>query len=59
VKSSHSLDTIRIRFDDEHLVGNAGLLLTAALMRRLGLVELPRQKFDLGKVPGRAKHRAG
>jgi hypothetical protein len=54
VKASHSLDKVRTRFDDEHLVGNAGLLLPATLMRRLGLVELLRQKVDLGKVPGRA-----
>jgi hypothetical protein len=53
VKASHSLDKVRTRFDDEHLVANAGLLLPATLMRRLGLVELLRQKVDLGKVPGR------
>jgi hypothetical protein len=54
VKASHSLGTIRTRFDDEHLVANAGLLLPATLMRRLGLEELLRQKVDLGDVPGRA-----
>lgn len=54
MKASHSLDTIRVRFDDEHLVGSAGLLLPATLMGRLGLVELLGQRVDLGNVPGRA-----
>jgi hypothetical protein len=54
VKASHSLDTIRTSFDDEHLVANAGLLLPATLMRRLGLEELLRERVDLGDVPGRA-----
>ena len=55
MKASHSFDTIRTRFDNEQLVGNAGLLLVATLIRRLGLEELLRQEVDLGDVPGRAE----
>jgi hypothetical protein len=54
VKASHSLDSIRTTFDEEHLVGNAGLLLVATLMQRLGLERLLREQVDLGDVPGRA-----
>jgi hypothetical protein len=54
VKASHTIDAIRTRFDDEHLVANAGLLLPATLMRRLGLEELLPEKVNLGDVPGRA-----
>jgi Transposase DDE domain group 1 len=54
VKASHTLEGIRTTFDDKHLVANAGLLLPAILMRRLGLEELLRQRLDLGGVPGRA-----
>jgi hypothetical protein len=54
VKASHTVDTIRTTFDDEHLVANAGLLLVATLMQRLGLEQLLREKVDLGAVPGRA-----
>jgi len=54
VKVSHSLDAIRPTFDDERLVANAGLLLPATLMQRLGLRELLQERVDLGDVPGRA-----
>lgn len=54
MKASHSLDTIRTRFDDEHLVANAGLMLLATLMQRLGVEQLLRQRVDLGGVPGSA-----
>jgi hypothetical protein len=36
VKASHTLDSVRTSFDEEHLVANAGLLLPATLMQRLG-----------------------
>ena len=54
MKASHSLDSIRISFDEEHLVANAGLMLPATLMQRLGLEQLLRQRVDLGGVPGSA-----
>ncbi len=54
MKASHTLDTIRPVFDDERLVANAGLLLPATLMQRLGLEKLLRERVDLGEVPGRA-----
>jgi hypothetical protein len=54
MKASHSIECISIHFDDEHLVGNAGLLLSATLMRRLGAVELLSERVDLGREPRRA-----
>jgi hypothetical protein len=54
VKASHTLDTIRPAFDDKRLVANAGLLLPATLMQRLGLEKLLRERVDLGDAPGRA-----
>jgi hypothetical protein len=54
VKASHTLDTIRPAFDDKRLVANAGLLLPATLMQRLGLEKLLGERVDLGGVPGRA-----
>lgn len=54
MKASHSLDSIRISFDDEHLVANAGLLLLATLIERLGLEQLLRERVHLGHVPGSA-----
>ena len=54
MKASHTLDTIRTSFDEEHLVANAGLMLPATLMQRLGVEQLLRQRVDLGRVPGSA-----
>jgi Transposase DDE domain group 1 len=54
VKASHTLDTMRTSFDEEHLVANAGLLLPATLMQRLGVCELLDEHVDLGPVPGAA-----
>ena len=47
-------DLIRILFDDQRLVANAGLLLSATLAQHLGLPELVQQCLDLGRAPGRA-----
>ena len=47
-------DRIRILFDDDRLVANAGLLLPATLARHLGLRELVDHHLDLGGAPGRA-----
>jgi len=54
VKASHTLDAIRTSFDEEHLVANAGLLLPATLMQRLGVEQIITERVDLGAVPGRA-----
>ena len=40
-------DLIRILFDDQRLVANAGLLLSATLAQHLGLPELVQQCLDL------------
>ena len=47
-------DRIRILFDDDRLVANAGLILPATLALRLGLPQLLRKHLDLGGAPGRA-----
>ena len=47
-------DRIRILFDDRRLAADAGLLLSAALARHLGLRELVDRHLDLGGAPGRA-----
>ncbi len=49
-----SPDRIQIAFDDDRLVGHAGLLLPATLARRLGLRERTDTHLDLGEAPGRA-----
>jgi hypothetical protein len=45
-------DEIDVRFDDERLVADAGLLLPATLAVGLGLRELLDAHVDLGKAPG-------
>ena len=52
--SSHSLDRIRVTFDDDHAVANAGLIAPASLAEHLGLRELFDELVDLGKAPGHA-----
>lgn len=52
--SSHSLDRIRVMFDDDHVVANAGLIQPATLAEHLGLRELFDTHVDLGAAPGRA-----
>ena len=47
-------DGIHVAFDDHRLVANAGLLLPACLVLRLGLGELVDQHVDPGDAPGRA-----
>ncbi len=47
-------DEITVAFDDERLVGDAGLLLPATLAVGLGLRELLDAPVDLGQAPGRA-----
>jgi hypothetical protein len=50
-----SLDSVRIAFDEQRLVSDAGLLLTATLAQRLGLVDLVNESVSLGEVPGAAR----
>jgi Transposase DDE domain group 1 len=55
---SRGIDRIEVTFDDPHLVANAGLLLVATLVVRLGLERLINETVDLsgrvgGALPGR------
>lgn len=45
---SHAIDRIQVRFDDENLVANAGLLLVATLVVRLELESLVNAMVGLG-----------
>ncbi len=54
MRSSHSLDRIGTAFDGTQLVADAGLLLPATLLDRLGLRELVDRHVHLGSAPGRA-----
>lgn len=54
MRSSHTLDRLDTRFDDDRLVADAGLLLPATLAQHLGLRELVDTHLDLGQAPGRA-----
>jgi hypothetical protein len=55
--SSHSPDRLVVAFDDGHAVANAGLLLPATLVERLGIEAMVDQLVDLGDRPG--AHRPG
>ncbi len=54
MRSSHSLDQLDVAFDDDRLIGDAGLLLPATLAQHLGLRELVDEHLDLGAAPGAA-----
>jgi hypothetical protein len=47
-------DAMRVRFDDERVVANAGVLLPAVLAGRLGIQALIDETVDLGDRPGAA-----
>ena len=50
-----SLDSVRVRFDEERLISDAGLVVTATLADRLGIEELVNESVWLGYgVPGAA-----
>ena len=49
------LDSVGVGFDDERLVANAGIILTATLAQRLGLGRLVDETVDLGERPGAAQ----
>jgi len=51
---SRRLDAVRVDFDDERLVANAGLIAPASLAERLGLKDLLDAGIDLGEVAGHA-----
>jgi len=53
MRSSNTLDRLDVAFDDDRLIGDAGLLLPAALAQHLGLREVERH-LDLAATPGRA-----
>jgi hypothetical protein len=53
------LDGVRVRFDDERVVSDAGLMLVAMLAARLGIEELAQRFVRLRpKRPGRATRAA-
>src|SRR6266536_5783574 len=49
------LDRLRVCFDDERAVANAGLLLPATLASRLGIEQLVNETVDLSGRPGGAR----
>jgi Transposase DDE domain group 1 len=50
-----SLDSVQVRFDEQRLVSNAGLLVTATLADRLGIEELVNESVWLDpRLPGAA-----
>jgi hypothetical protein len=51
--SSHTLDSIRVIFDDDNAVADAGLLLVSTLVDRLGLETLADETVTVGYRPGR------
>ena len=51
--SSHTLDRMQVTFDDEHAVGEAGLLLPATLAQHLGLEAAADALVGVGHRPGR------
>ena len=56
MQSSHVvLYRVDAAFDDERAVANAGLLLPATLVARLGLEQAADQLIDLGGRPGAAR----
>jgi Transposase DDE domain group 1 len=48
-------DSVVVEFDEGRLVANAGVLLTSALIDRLGLERLVDETVDLGQRPGAAR----
>src|SRR3954462_940809 len=50
-----ALDRFEVRFDEQQLVANAGLLLPALLAQRLGVERLVDECVDLGARPGAAR----
>ena len=53
-EASVGLDGVRVVFDDERAVADAGIVLVATLAERLGVQALIEQCVDLGDRPGAA-----
>jgi hypothetical protein len=51
--SSHVLDPVRVTFDDDNAVADAGLLLSGTLVKRLGLERVADERVTRGYRPGR------
>jgi hypothetical protein len=51
--SSHNIDSVRVTFDHDHAVADAGLLLTGTLVKRLGLEAFTDEAVGVGYRPGR------
>ena len=50
-----SLDSVQVKFDEQRLISDAGLMLTATLAQRLGIEELVNESVWLDpKAPGAA-----
>ncbi len=52
MRSSHTLDSMAVTFDDEHAVAAAGLVLTATVAQHLGLEKIIDGCVDLADRPG-------
>jgi hypothetical protein len=55
IAAPRRLDCVGVSFDDKRLIADAGLLLPATLVERLGLAELLAEKVDLGERAGAAR----
>lgn len=55
IRVPRRLDSVKVSFDDEGLVADAGLLMPLTLASRLGMAELLAEKLDLGTQPGAAR----
>jgi hypothetical protein len=51
--SSHNIDSVRVTFDHDQAVADAGLMLTGTLVKRLGLEEFADEVVGVGYRPGR------
>ena len=51
MRSSRSLDTVTVMFDDDNLVANAGLILPATLVQHL---DLEARSSRSGPIPARS-----
>jgi len=50
-----SLDAVRVQFDEQRLISNAGLMVTATLAERLGIEQLVNESVSLDpRAPGAA-----
>jgi len=51
--SSHNIDSVRVTFDHDQAVADAGLMLTGTLVKRLGLEVFADEVVGVGYRPGR------